>query len=1732
MTQYYVSTTGSDLNGGTSSVNAWATIPHADTFLKPGDIVNVIPGAYTTVGTIVTSSSGTTANPIIWTTGITQPWLNPGPAHNAVLTGTQTYSSPLTAIWLSKGNCVQILGFELTGALIPTGLDTEGSFCRLNYNYVHNLGTSVPADQPGAGIFDRGPVGATENEIAYNFLNVIGIQTTVGQYTHALYPSGSYDFIHHNICANACGWGIHSLGDGMNYQYGNGQASNHHQTISNNLCFSNGEGGLAFASGDTTIADYAFVTNNIFAYNGKSGGRGYGIFEYVGLTGPHSIYSRNVCYGNLNGGAYASLGTFTANLFTQPIFVAFTTAGTGDYHESNFSPTFGAGTGALPSWFPPQYGWTVDFEGNPYPLNNRYDIGPYEYNIYYYVSAVSGSDSWPGTQAQPFKTVSHALSVVNTTAIWPKGVIVSLMAGSYTEPQLTIGAMGTTSGGNVVLTAMSRGSAVIITTNSQYGIILWNSSAVGYTNASSGAGFIEVSNLLLTDGTGKATTGIESALPNTFIHHNTVTHIGSAWLTGDSGGTGILFDNYGLPQVDMNCQVYDNTLYECGPQTTSSAYTTGQAHAIYLTNGGAQCYNNLIVGHLCGVGIHTWHYASRLKIYNNTLINVGFAGVLLGSTSIVNMSSVVANNVVLGVSASTWGDTANSPLVEEGNVSSNLWINNCAYSTAAPSVYRLLNGTLSNPVNSDPHLKNPLPFGGLGADYSLAQWSPCIDGGTYQLAPPTDIAGNLRPSGLTYDIGAYEYLMTTYTGFDPGTFQPWALNLTQDALGTAGVARGMQVTPAAPAALTVVVGIDPYNLDGVCFLPNGAWARIDAALNLSVPANNSGVARTDAVVAQIDPTGINPGVISYITNWTTGWKGNGYGTPSSPNNQLVLALVTVPNGASSIVASNIAQTPLRAGASGVGPVPLQSVVADNSGTTTKTGIFAAFGITLTTNAAANQSSFAIPLSPNQRLVPTGKIGGQAEEGFFAGANGWYVPRLVGSVSGTLPIASVDYVNGNINTVVGVQAGEVVTACYKYYDFSNDTAEWSGLKFLERDSPYIVYQADARAGTAHRSFDMWDGVRNGTILGAGENVIITFIGGAVLPYFESAAGCTFGVTLNGAAQASLTLNNVTDVPPYSTGSSYTIGNDFSINQIAFALQTGYSEFGGARVGMNAPTVPAYVFDGGGGVVGGFPVYASNTSINFSSFVDANGATGVVYMDRYGNVTASMAAQALGEMYNGRFGIAAALQYGGATNASTWYGTVALPNQPGGQRPVVMAGHYAYATQTGANNHAWQITADAGSPYGAYLTSGTFADALAITAAGSGVDVTLMAVSNVPLTIYVGSVGLGSITSYATTVVTSANHRVHLTLCSNLPPQTLNVVIKVNNTVPNPVCNFEEVAIRVPAVPPVPNETMPLSYLYLTSGNTIRRNNWLRQQLQVGEMIAGQTTAIASPVHLAGGANLWMANTTSGSWIGSNVMSYTAGRLAFIGGPSCGIATVQVGNQTGTVDCYLAGSSVITTTWFSGANGSCFFKIWSTGTKNPSASGYNLYPIGIDVVEYPLLTIDARQQPMDGVHPAIRGSGLLGSHGEAVGDVTYGVSTAHLSDRAVTSRKVALTTARAVSLANANPLPVNPYTDTSGQVTFTVDVPSTIVALFTGQVSVLNGGGQASTQFVLDGVTVGSNVNATNFDTSDIYLPWTMIDQFTVSPGQHTLAVQFTAVNAGGCYLHSGAPRTLSMMAFAL
>ena len=207
------------------------------------------------------------------------------------------------------------------------------------------------------------------------------------------------------------------------------------------------ENSVAMNTGQTAwvVADNGQVTarNNLFG-NGSTGGYGYSIAvgEESGPSGVTLVADNNIFLcDNGNGGALMLLGEGTVfrgdrNLYYAPdrpdAVVRF--AGLGDFSADDIAAgTWSSATGAdahalygdplladpvhndfhlqagSPAIDQTPSGPAVDVDGNPRPFGTRFDTGPYEWQggFTYYV-ATTGSDTNPGTAAQPWRTIQRA----------------------------------------------------------------------------------------------------------------------------------------------------------------------------------------------------------------------------------------------------------------------------------------------------------------------------------------------------------------------------------------------------------------------------------------------------------------------------------------------------------------------------------------------------------------------------------------------------------------------------------------------------------------------------------------------------------------------------------------------------------------------------------------------------------------------------------------------------------------------------------------------------------------------------------------------------------------------------------------------------------------------------------------------------------------------------------------------------------------------------------------------------------------------------------------------------------------------------------------------------------------------------------------------------------------------------------------------------------------------------
>ncbi|HUV05743.1 MAG TPA: right-handed parallel beta-helix repeat-containing protein [Armatimonadota bacterium] len=172
--------------------------------------------------------------------------------------------------------------------------------------------------------------------------------------------------------------------------------------------------------------------------------------------------------------------------------------------------------------------------------------------------------------------------------------------------------------------------------------------------------------------------------------------------------------------------------------TGNSAYQGG---GIFCAGSSAAISNNIITGNgaIYGGGIYCG-WSSPTKISNNTITGNSGTGIYCDHSS-----PAISNNVV----AFNWSGIYNfdgAPALR----------NNCVHNPGGYDYSGISKGAGDIP-------DDPLFVDKENGDYHLRFDSPCIDAGTNEGAPSTDLDGNPRPAdgngdGLAItDIGAYEY---------------------------------------------------------------------------------------------------------------------------------------------------------------------------------------------------------------------------------------------------------------------------------------------------------------------------------------------------------------------------------------------------------------------------------------------------------------------------------------------------------------------------------------------------------------------------------------------------------------------------------------------------------------------------------------------------------------------------------------------------------------------------------------------------------------------------------------------------------------------------------------------------------------------------------------------------------------------------------------------------------------
>ncbi len=339
----------------------------------------------------------------------------------------------------------------------------------------------------------------------------------------------------------------------------------------------------------------------------------------------------------------------------------------------------------------------------------------------YYVST-AGSDSNPGSAAQPFRTITQAYSHAAA------GVTIHVLPGVYTDYTsgwgIHLGRNGTASA-PIVLRSEVRGGAIID----------------GQNTSDRGEGFYVDGDYNIVDGFevrnaplgGFAMYGNNNQILNNHIHHN-----GSPASTSTNGRDGAYSD----PNTSGN--VYAGNTIDHNGRSGSNL-----DHGLYLCGDNEVVLNNVLLANSsCGLQIAGYSTVSNMKVYNNVMAFNGTDGIVLWQ----DLSGIdIKNNIFY--QNGHWGvgscEATGGGVVLNNNLSSGNGYGEFDFAGSG-STYSY---SQAGNVFADPRLINASSG---SFDPHLAAGSPGIRAGLNLYSVfTTDMTGAARPATGAWDLGVY-----------------------------------------------------------------------------------------------------------------------------------------------------------------------------------------------------------------------------------------------------------------------------------------------------------------------------------------------------------------------------------------------------------------------------------------------------------------------------------------------------------------------------------------------------------------------------------------------------------------------------------------------------------------------------------------------------------------------------------------------------------------------------------------------------------------------------------------------------------------------------------------------------------------------------------------------------------------------------------------------------------------
>jgi len=370
----------------------------------------------------------------------------------------------------------------------------------------------------------------------------------------------------------------------------------------------------------------------------------------------------------------------------------------------------GSGAGQTPAGSGPgSGGGGTGFEGpgpGPGPGGGQASPLPESTGPAFYVST-TGSDSSPGTEGAPWRTIQKALDTLRP------GERALVRGGTYVE-DLEMDRAGTAA--NPISVEAYAGERPIIKAAGSHPVEVGSSGA-----------YFRLRGFVIEDHPGTSGGNVD-----VYGHHVEI----SANEIRDSRDQGIYTSDDG----SNNVYILGNWIHDNGEGIAH------QSHGIYLQGADHFVANNRIQDHPKGFGIQVYDQNSRSTVVHNTIVESGYAGIVVGGSG--GVDNIRIHNNILAFNDQE--GVATDSTCPDGPV----WIDhNVIFGNGQGPIE---DGCDELDVSAGNREQDPRFVDLDGRDLHLQPASPAIDYASAAWARTSDHDGEGRPQGAGFDAGAFE----------------------------------------------------------------------------------------------------------------------------------------------------------------------------------------------------------------------------------------------------------------------------------------------------------------------------------------------------------------------------------------------------------------------------------------------------------------------------------------------------------------------------------------------------------------------------------------------------------------------------------------------------------------------------------------------------------------------------------------------------------------------------------------------------------------------------------------------------------------------------------------------------------------------------------------------------------------------------------------------------------------